>query len=52
MFSSGLLYTKSISSPSISPVLVIDIEELNFADKPEDLGVVIDRINAEINGLF
>ena len=33
-------------------LLVIDIEELNFADKPEDLGVVIDKINAEINGLF
>jgi hypothetical protein len=32
--------------------LVINIEELNFADKPEDLGMVIDKINAEINGLF
>ncbi|MBO7541831.1 MAG: deoxynucleoside kinase [Bacteroidales bacterium] len=33
-------------------LLVIDIEELNFADNPEDLGKVIDRINAEIHGLF
>ena len=33
-------------------LLIIDIEELNFADNPEDLGKVIDRINAEIHGLF
>ena len=33
-------------------LLVIDIEELNFADNPSDLGIVIDKINAEINGLF
>ncbi|MBR5028821.1 MAG: deoxynucleoside kinase, partial [Bacteroidales bacterium] len=33
-------------------LLVIDIEELNFADNPNDLGIVIDKINAEINGLF
>ncbi|MBQ6726151.1 MAG: deoxynucleoside kinase [Bacteroidales bacterium] len=33
-------------------LLIIDIEELNFADNPEDLGKVIDKINAEIHGLF
>ena len=33
-------------------LLVIDIEELNFADNPDDLGKVIDKINAEIHGLF
>lgn len=32
--------------------LIIDIDELNFADKPEDLGVVINKIDAEFNGLF
>ncbi|MBR1792822.1 MAG: deoxynucleoside kinase [Bacteroidales bacterium] len=33
-------------------VLTIDINELNFADKPEDLGVVINRIDAEFHNLF
>ncbi len=32
--------------------LMIDIEELNFADNREDLGVVINKIDAEFNGLF
>lgn len=33
-------------------LLIIDIDDLNFVDKPEDLGLVIDKIDAEINGLF
>lgn len=33
-------------------LLIIDIDNLNFADKNEDLSNVISRIDAEINGLF
>lgn len=33
-------------------LLVIDIDQLNFVDKQEDLGHVIDRIDSQINGLF
>ena len=33
-------------------LLIIDVDSINFVDKPEDLGIVIDRIDAEINGLF
>jgi deoxyadenosine/deoxycytidine kinase len=33
-------------------LLVIDVDNLNFADKPEDLGSIIAKIDAEINGLF
>lgn len=33
-------------------LLIIDVENLNFAEKPEDLGFVISKIEAEINGLF
>ncbi len=33
-------------------LLIIDIENLNFAEKSEDLGSVLSRIDAEINGLF
>lgn len=33
-------------------LLIIDVDNLNFVDKPEDLGNVINRIDAEIHGLF
>ena len=33
-------------------LLIVDVDNLNFVDKPEDLGDVINRIDAEINGLF
>ncbi len=32
--------------------LIINVDKLDFTDKPEDLGFVIDRINAELHGLF
>jgi len=33
-------------------LLVIDVDDINFVDKPEDLGEIINRIDAELNGLF
>lgn len=33
-------------------LLIIDVDNLNFVDNPEDLGSVISTIDAEINGLF
>lgn len=33
-------------------LLIIDVDNLNFVDLPEDLGNVINKIDAEINGLF
>jgi len=35
-----------------SKVLVVDIDKYNFADSEEDLGKIIDMINAERTGLF
>ena len=35
-----------------SKLLIIDVDKLNFVDNPEDLGSVINRIDAEIYGLF
>jgi len=32
--------------------LVIEVDNLNFQKNPEDLGFIIEKINAEINGLF
>src|SRR6218665_3192050 len=33
-------------------LLIIDVDNNNFSEKSEDLGLIIDKINAEINGLF
>lgn len=33
-------------------LLVIDVDDKDFLNNPEDLAMVIDKINAEINGLF
>lgn len=33
-------------------LLVVDVDDLNFVDNPEDLGSIINKIDAEINGLF
>lgn len=33
-------------------LLIIDVDKNNFVDNPEDLGDIINRINAELNGLF
>ncbi len=45
-------YEDWISTYNSGKLLIIDIDNINFTDKPEDLGLVIDKINAEINGLF
>ena len=33
-------------------LLIIDVDNINFVDDPEDLGNIINRIDAEIHGLF
>lgn len=33
-------------------LLIIDVDKLDFVDNPEDLGEIINKIDAEINGLF
>jgi len=33
-------------------LLIIDVDNLDFVDKPEDLGFILNKIDAEINGLF
>ena len=33
-------------------LLVIDVDELDFVDKPEDLGLIFNIIDGEIHGLF
>ena len=33
-------------------LLIIDVDDIDFESNPEDLGMVIEKINAEIHGLF
>ncbi len=33
-------------------LLIVDVDHINFVDNPEDLGNIINRIDAELNGLF
>ncbi|MGY8989387.1 MAG: deoxynucleoside kinase, partial [Flavobacteriales bacterium] len=32
--------------------LIIDVDNMNFVEDEEDLGKIIEKIDAEINGLF
>lgn len=45
-------YEAWISTYELGKVLIIDIDECNFAEKREDLGKIVNKINAQINGLF
>ena len=45
-------YEAWISEYSSGKLLIIDIDDINFIEKQEDLGAVINKIDAEINGLF
>jgi len=33
-------------------LLIIDVDQINFVDQPEDLSLIIEKVDAEINGLF
>ena len=45
-------YEAWITTYTKGKLLIIDIDNLNIVDNPEDLGSVIDRIDAQIHGLF
>ena len=45
-------YEAWISTYTKGKLLIIDVDNLDFVDKPEDLGNIINRIDAEIHGLF
>ena len=41
-----------ISTYDKGNLLIIDVDNIDFVNNPEDLGTIINRIDAEINGLF
>ncbi len=45
-------YEAWISTYNKGKLLIIDIDNLDIVDKPEDLGTIIDKIDAQIHGLF
>ena len=45
-------YEQWIEGYTNGKLLVIEVDNLNFQKNPEDLGFIIEKINAEINGLF
>jgi deoxyadenosine/deoxycytidine kinase len=45
-------YEAWIETYSLGKLLIIDADNYNFPAKPEDLSVVIDKINANLHGLF
>ena len=45
-------YEAWINSYKEGKLLVIDVNDLDFVEKKEDFGYILDRIEAELNGLF
>jgi deoxyadenosine/deoxycytidine kinase len=45
-------YEAWIESYKLGKMLIVDVDTNNFIDKPEDMSVVIDKVNASIHGLF
>lgn len=45
-------YEAWIETYKLGKMLIIDVDNMNFADRPEDLRTVINKIDALIHGLF
>lgn len=45
-------YEAWVSTYYKGKLLIIDVDDIDFVNSPEDLGNIINRIDAEINGLF
>ncbi len=45
-------YENWISGYDLGKLLIIEVDNMNIAENPEHLGNVIERINAELHGLF
>jgi len=45
-------YENWITSYKLGKLLIINVDDLDFTTKPEDLSFIIDKIDAQIHGLF
>ncbi len=46
------LYDKWADEYKDGPLLIIEVDDLDFKDNKEDLNFIINKVDAEINGLF
>ena len=46
------LYQKWISEYNLGKLLVIDVNNMNFVDNPEDFSIIVEKIDGELFGLF
>jgi deoxyadenosine/deoxycytidine kinase len=45
-------YEAWIQTYDKSKLVIIDVDTIDYVNNPEDLGAIIQKIDAEINGLF
>jgi deoxyadenosine/deoxycytidine kinase len=45
-------YENWISGYKSGKLLIVDVDDINFPENPEDLGIIVNSIQAEIHGLF
>ena len=45
-------YNEWVEKYMAGDLLIIDVDEINFAENQEDLGEVINRVSAKLHGLF
>jgi deoxyadenosine/deoxycytidine kinase len=45
-------YETWIGKYKLGKLLIVDVDSIDFEGNPEDLGMIIEKINAEIHGLF
>ncbi len=45
-------YERWISEYSEGKLLIIEVDDLDFVEKPEDFGYILERIETELHGLF
>lgn len=45
-------YEHWINNYNQGKLLIVDVDDLDFVNNPKDLGIIIEKIDAQINGLF
>ena len=45
-------YENWIEKYKLGKLLIFDVDNINVEDKPEDLAMIIEKVNAELHGLF
>jgi deoxyadenosine/deoxycytidine kinase len=45
-------YNQWIEEYKLGKLLIVDVDDLDFMERLEDLGTIIERVNSELHGLF